>query len=258
MTSLYVESLNYSYELPQASIEVLRNITFNVGPGQITTLLGPSGCGKSTLLKLVAGLITSPYAAIRIDEWTPADLKLKKGFGFAFQEPALLPWRTVAQNILLPSEIGPKTVDQTRAQGRLNELLELMGLKPFSHYYPDQLSGGMKQRVALARTLLLDPTVLLLDEPLASLDLLTRTRLMVELSKILANLECPTVIVTHSVDEAVFWGSEVVLLSPRPGRIVKKLQNPEPFPRNIQHLESEVFHSLSAKCREILFGYEMV
>jgi NitT/TauT family transport system ATP-binding protein len=256
MIRVCVDNLSHSYRLDRGALEVLRNITLAIESRQIVTLLGPSGCGKSTLLRCIAGLIEPSSGTVRIDQFQPSQLRLKKAIGFAFQEPALLSWRTVAENILLPSEIGPKTLDETAVAKKLEELLSFTGLTQFRDYYPDQLSGGMKQRVALARTLLLDPSVLLLDEPLASLDLLTRTRLMVELSAMLAQLECPTIIVTHSVEEAVFWGSQIVLLSDRPGSIVKILEHNTTFPRTIEYLESDVFHTLSGQCREILFNYQ--
>jgi len=254
MVRIYVNSISHSFPAIRGRLDVLEDISFEVGPSEVLTLVGPSGCGKSTLLRCAAGLITPSSGSILVGEFPPATLLLEKKIGFGFQEPALLPWRTVEQNVRLPIEIGPAEAANVPSAEYFERLLSITRLTSFRDYYPSQLSGGMRQRVALARSLLVRPNLLLLDEPLASLDLLTRTDLMVEMSSILAELECPTVIVTHSIDEAAFWGSKIAVLSDRPAKIIRTLTNATSFPRKLDHMDSDLFHKLTSECRKTIYS----
>jgi len=254
MASIYANGVSHGFDTGSGKLAVLRDIKLELSSGQIGTILGPSGCGKTTLLKCLAGLLTPSSGSITIGDEAPQQLLSQKQVAFGFQEPVLLPWRTVSQNISLPLEIGPRTIAVSTVNERIRDLLELTGLRNFGDYFPSQLSGGMKQRAALARALIVEPKLLLLDEPLAGLDLLTRTELMVELAAIFSKLYCPIVVVTHSVDEAVFWGSEIIVLSELPGHILKTIQNPAPQPRDLSHLDTPVFHRLTAECRHIIFN----
>lgn len=256
MSIVYAQSVSHKFDSANGKLAVLDSVSLSLDPGGISTILGPSGCGKTTLLRCLGGLLIPSSGTIIIDNQSPRTLLARKEVGFGFQEPALLPWRTVVENVRLPLEIGPSQGSSSPTEIRVEELLKITGLQDFRDYYPDQLSGGMKQRVALARALLIKPTLLLLDEPLSGLDLLTRTELMVELSAIFAQLDCPIVIVTHSVDEAVFWGSQIIVLSELPGRILKILENATRRPRELSDLDTHLFHQLTGECRRIVFSHQ--
>lgn len=253
MPNILVEKLSHWFESSLGRVEALSEVSFGVESNEILTVLGPSGCGKSTLLRCIGGLLEPRSGRIRIDGKPPNTLRKEKAIGFGFQEPALLNWRTVAQNISFPAEIGQSQINRGEADGRVNHLLRLMHLEEFRDYYPEQLSGGMKHRVALARALFLSPNVLLLDEPLAGLDLLTRTELMVEISSVLKEFSCPSIVVTHSVEEAVFWGTRILILSHRPGTMIDQFVHRAPIPRDLHYMDSPQFQSLTAHCRSVLF-----
>jgi NitT/TauT family transport system ATP-binding protein len=209
------------------SLHVLDNVGLQANEGEFVSVVGPSGCGKTTLLKILGGLLQPSGGSISVKD-SSIDVAVKRrDFGFVFQNPVLLPWRTVLQNIQLPLEIiGDKT-----PFAESEKLLELVGLEDFSDYYPAALSGGMKQRVAIARALVFNPDILLMDEPFGALDELTRERLNLELLRIWQETKKTIIFVTHSISEAVFLSNRVVVLSERPAKIggVRKIELP--FPR---------------------------
>jgi NitT/TauT family transport system ATP-binding protein len=205
-------------------LHALDHISLNVKGADFVSLVGPSGCGKSTLLRLIAGLDTPTSGAI---EW-PHGRPIPGDIGVVFQEPTLLPWATVFENVRLPLQLTKRTRDWRDA---VQVAIDLVGLHDFADRYPRQLSGGMKMRVALARALVTEPRLLLLDEPFAALDEITRFKLNEDLLRIWKTQRCSILFVTHSVFEAVFLSRRIVVMSPRPGRVVADADNPLPYPR---------------------------
>lgn len=199
----------------RTTFTALKDVSLEVGAGEFIALLGPSGCGKSTILRMIAGLELPSAGTLRVNGQEPADLVSDHRLGVAFQDHALLPWLTIAQNVALPFQLAKRPVDQSR----VSELLELVGLASFRDAHPRQLSGGMRQRASIARALALRPEVLLLDEPFGALDAVTRRRMNLELARIWEEERTTTVLVTHDVEEAVFLAQRVFVLEANPGRV---------------------------------------
>lgn len=202
---------------PAGRVTALEGVDLQVAAGEFVSLIGPSGCGKSTLLRLIADLDEPTSGTVEVFGKTARQARIDQDYGIAFQQAGLLPWRTVAANIELPLELHG--VGKPARAGRSRELLALVGLSEFSDRFPDQLSGGMQQRVAIARSLAEQPSLLLMDEPFGALDEMTRERMQNELGRICAETGAAVVFVTHSIPEAVFLSDRVVVMSPRPGRI---------------------------------------
>jgi len=238
MAAIEIKEVSKSYTLNRKeSVLALKGISLTVADGEFVALLGPSGCGKSTLLHLVAALDEPSGGSILIDGKPPAVLRNQHRLGIAFQDHALLPWLSVSANLALPFKIAGRPVDTSR----LNYLINLVGLQGFEQARPSQLSGGMRQRVAIARSLCLEPALLLLDEPFGALDAVTRRRMNIELQRIWQEGKLTTLMVTHSVDEALFLADRVAVMSGRPGSIIKIVDVPFERPR----LRSEDFHKLA-------------
>ncbi|MGD2059291.1 MAG: ABC transporter ATP-binding protein [Acidimicrobiia bacterium] len=229
------------------AVNALAEITFSIEPGSFVSLLGPSGCGKTTILRLIGGLETPSRGKISVRGQSAAEALRSRTFGFMFQDPTLLPWRTVEANASLLLDV----TGQSRHRDRVSRLLETVGLDGFGSAYPAQLSGGMRQRVALARALALEPKVLLMDEPFAALDAITRDRMGEELLRIWEG-DTTVIFVTHSIPEATLLSDRVVVLSSRPGRIVADVQIDLPRPRSsgvrdlpqFQHYEALLRHAI--------------
>ncbi len=222
------------------TVTALDDIDLHVAPGEFLALLGPSGCGKSTILRLLAGLEEPTAGEVRIDGQHPRELVEAHRLGVAFQEHALLPWSSVQANVALPFQVAGRTVDRQRVA----DLLELVGIADFAGARPKQLSGGMRQRASIARALALSPDVLLLDEPFGALDAVTRRRLNIELQSIWARDQITTLLVTHSVEEAVFLADRIVVMTGRPGRIRAEHVPGFGRPRGPEVLRSAPFHEL--------------
>jgi NitT/TauT family transport system ATP-binding protein len=224
---------------------VLDHLSLDVRPGEVLALIGPNGCGKSTLLRVIAGLIAPDAGAVEIDgqRVTGPDERV----GLVFQEPRLLAWRSVEDNVRFPMELArwPKAWQRERAQ----DLLRLVGVQDHARARPSTLSGGTSQRVSIARALALEPRLLLLDEPFSALDALTRERFNVELQRLWQRTGTTIVLVTHSISEAVFLADRVVVLSPRPARVVADVAVPMPRPRRVEDLDSAFVSVVAAEVR---------
>jgi NitT/TauT family transport system ATP-binding protein len=218
-------------------LPVLSDITFSASAGEFLTIIGPSGCGKSTLLRILGGLLQPSEGEV----WFAGERlnAPRNDVGFLFQQSNLMPWRAVISNIILPLEI--RGVPKEEAMTKAMELVKQVGLEGFEHSYPSQLSGGMKQRVALARVLIQRPKMLLLDEPFASLDAMTRERLNMELLRLWRHYGQTVVMVTHSITEAVLLADRVLILSQRPARILQEISIDLPRPRGFDVVESQKF-----------------
>jgi sulfonate transport system ATP-binding protein len=226
--ALQITNLSRSFRVDGHSVDALTDVDLSVKPGEFITIVGASGCGKSTLLRLIAGLDVADKGAIIHDGKTIEGPSLKRGI--VFQEPRLFPWLTVSENIALGLENAPVAPDVK--QRLVQQHVALVGLAGFERAYPRQLSGGMAQRVAIARGLVNRPDVLLLDEPFGALDALTRAHLQSELQRIWSHERITMLLVTHDVDEAVFLGDRIVVMAPRPGRIAEVFDVALPHPRD--------------------------
>jgi len=242
MAKVEIGGVSKSYALNRSdSVLALKGIDLTIEDGEFVALLGPSGCGKSTLLHLVAALEEVTTGSILVDGEAPALLRDQHRLGIAFQDSALLPWLSVNANVALPFKIAGRPVDRARVR----HLIHLAGLATFAEARPSQLSGGMRQRAAIARALMLEPTLLLLDEPFGALDAVTRRRMNLELQQIFLERTLTTLMVTHSVDEALFLADRVMVMSGRPGEIVETIAVPFPRPRGIDCMRLEQFHQLT-------------
>ena len=200
-------------------VDALLDVNLTIAPGEFVSLIGPSGCGKSTLLRLIANLLEPTQGEISVNGKTSVQARLDQDYGMAFQQAGLFDWRTVGKNIELPLEL--KGWNKKKREARVTEMLELVKLQDFGSMYPWQLSGGMQQRVAIARALAAHPPLLLMDEPFGALDEMTREYMQGELLRICAEASTTVVFVTHSIPEAVYLSNRVVVMSPRPGRILQ-------------------------------------
>jgi NitT/TauT family transport system ATP-binding protein len=246
--AIEVAGLGKAYRLGDETLVALHDVTLGVRNGEFVSLVGPSGCGKSTLLNIVAGLVSKSRGSVRVGgaEMTGPS----RSIGMMFQTPVLLAWRTNLDNVLLPIEVFGLSRDAY--VGKARALLKLVGLDAFAHRYPFELSGGMQQRVAICRMLLYDPAVLLMDEPFAALDEMSREFMNLELLRIWEELRKTVLFVTHSIGEAVFLSDRVVVMSPRPARISRVVTIDLPRPRSKATLESDAFFHHVTAIRKIL------
>ena len=228
----------------------LQEIDLDIHPAEFVSLIGPSGCGKSTLLRVIGDLISPSAGKVVVNGKSAHQARLDRDYGIVFQDAVLYDWRTIAKNIALPLELGGW--DKRRRRERVAEMLQLVELDGFEDHYPWQLSGGMQQRVSIARALSFSPALLLMDEPFGALDEMTRERLNAELLRIWADTQSTIVFVTHSIAEAVFLSTRVVVMSPRPGRISSVIAIDLPQPRTAATREEPRFFELVTAVREAL------
>ena len=252
MDKIRIEALDKTYASKGGRITALAAVNLTIGQNEFVTLVGPSGCGKSTLLKLIGGLIRPSRGVLLYDG--AALTQPPRDVGIVFQEAVLLPWRTVLDNVLLPAEI--LRLDKAKARARATSLIDLVGLSGFEAHYPRELSGGMQQRVALCRALIHNPSVLLMDEPFAALDAMTREELGFELMRIWGADKKTVIFVTHNITEAILLADRVVAMSPRPGRIAKIVDIALPRPRTIDMEFLSAFKSYSEEIRAVIYQSE--
>jgi len=234
---LEVDGLGKTFESAQGPVEALRNLSFGVHRREFLSVVGASGCGKSTLVRILAGLETATSGAVLVDGKTVNGPGRDRGM--VFQGYTLFPWLTVERNIAFGLEMSG--LARPTALGHAREWIELVGLVGFEEKYPHQLSGGMRQRVAIARSLAAGPRVLLMDEPFGALDAQTRAQMQVHLLQIWKNVDITIVFITHDLDEAIFLSDRVLVLDPRPGRVREHIEVPVPRPRNFSQVPTPVF-----------------
>jgi NitT/TauT family transport system ATP-binding protein len=234
----------------QTGTVALQNASLEIGSGEFISLIGPSGCGKTTLLRLLADLIQPTSGTIRIGGKTPEQARKSRAYGYVFQAPTLMEWRTVFSNVMLPLEVMNFPLSERRA--RAEKMLALVGLEKFARNYPWQLSGGMQQRVSIARALAFDPQLLFMDEPFGALDEITRENLNLELLRLWRETGKTIIFVTHSIPEAVFLSTRIVVMTPRPGKIETVIPVDLPQPRNFETRETPQFFEIATQVREAL------
>ena len=251
-----VQNVSVVYPAKENTVTALDRVSLDIAPGEFISLIGPSGCGKTTLLRVIADLEQASSGSVRVNGMSSVDARLARAYGYVFQAPALFPWRTVLANVCLPLQING--TDKTKARAVAMEQLARVGLTGFEGKYPWQLSGGMQQRVSIARALGFEPKLLMMDEPFGALDEITRDRLNEQLLSLWRgdnqNEKRTVVFVTHSIPEAVFLSSRIVVMSPRPGRIVEVIASTLPADRSLDIRDTPEFIALAHRVRLALQG----
>jgi len=257
LSAVEIRGLSKSFNagMPNA-VDALVDVDLSIEPGDFVSLIGPSGCGKSTALRLIANLLEPTSGEVLVNGKPARQARLDQDYGMAFQQAGLFDWRSVAQNIELPLEL--KGWDKAKRRSRALEVLDLVNLPEFAHHFPWQLSGGMQQRVAIARALAVHPPLLLMDEPFGALDEMTRERMQDELLRICGETQTTVVFVTHSIPEAVYLSTRVVVMSPRPGRIRSVIDVDLGDERGVETREATAFFEKVTEVREALRGIRAV
>ncbi len=247
-----IENVSKTFTARGKQIEALKNVSLDCAPGSFTALIGPSGCGKSTILRLALGLDIPDSGSVEIGGEAPRNATAAGVTGVAFQDAALLPWRSVEANLALPLDV--LGLNRAGYAGKIANLIRLVGLTGFEKALPGELSGGMRQRVAIARALVTDPSVLFLDEPFGALDQILRRQMNIELQRIWTETRATALLVTHGIDEAVFLADKVVVMQSRPGRIARVIDVPFERPRRTNLFSDPRFHALNDEIATVLHG----
>ena len=238
------------YPAADAPVHALQEVDVTIEPGEFVSLIGPSGCGKTTLLRVIADLEPISAGEVRVNGMSPHEARLARAYGYVFQAPALFPWRSVLANVMLPLQIQGRNAKECESVAM--EHLERVGLNGFERKFPWQLSGGMQQRVSIARALGFEPKLLMMDEPFGALDEITRDRLNEQLQQLWQRERRTVVFVTHSIAEAVYLSTRIVVMSPRPGRIVKDIRSPLPETRHLGLRDTPEFMAVAHELRQAL------
>ena len=250
VTAISVNNASVVYQTADSPVHALSGINLSVAAGEFVSLIGPSGCGKTTLVRVIADLEKISAGSVLVNGVSPAEARLARAYGYVFQAPALFPWRNVLANVTLPLQIQGK--GKVEARSIAMEHLARVGLTGFEGKYPWQLSGGMQQRVSIARALSFEPRILMMDEPFGALDEITRDRLNEQLQQLWQKERRTVVFVTHSIAEAVYLSTRIVVMSPRPGRIVKVIESTLPNERHLGLRDTPEFVALAHEVREAL------
>ncbi|MEI8168367.1 MAG: ABC transporter ATP-binding protein [Rhodoferax sp.] len=245
-----VRNASVIYQTADTPVHALERIDLDINEGEFVALIGPSGCGKTTLMRVIADLEKISGGEVLVNGVTPHEARLARAYGYVFQAPALFPWRTVLANVTLPLQIQGRS--KADSKDIALEHLARVGLTGFEGKYPWQLSGGMQQRVSIARALSFEPKILMMDEPFGALDEITRDRLNEQLQQLWQRERRTVVFVTHSIAEAVYLATRIVVMSPRPGRIVKVIESPLPDERHLGLRDSPEFIAVAHAVREAL------
>jgi NitT/TauT family transport system ATP-binding protein len=243
-----IDNLSLTFETNDGPVHALSDIDLKIEEGDFVSFIGPSGCGKTTLLRVIADLERPTAGSITVNGVSPEEARLNRAYGYVFQAAALYPWRTIAKNVALPLEI--MGLSREEQQQRIQKNMELVNLAGFEKKYPWQLSGGMQQRASIARALAVEPDLLLMDEPFGALDEIVRDHLNEQLLQLWAKTNKTVVFVTHSIPEAVFLSTKIVVLCPRPGRIYDVIESDLPRERNLDIRETPEFLKIAHRVRE--------
>ncbi len=243
-----MRGVNRHFKTPAGPVvQALQDINLDIYAGEFVSIIGPSGCGKSTLIRIAGDLLPVSEGTVSVNGKAPHEARLKREYGMVFQAPTLYEWRSVIKNIEMPLEVMGWSA--AKRESRAREMLKLVELSDFAKHYPWQLSGGMQQRVAIARALTFEPSLLFMDEPFGALDEITRERMNIELLKIWEKTRTTVIFITHSIHEAVYLSSRIVVMSARPGKIVDDIAIDLPYPRAPEIRDSEAFFHLVGKVR---------
>jgi NitT/TauT family transport system ATP-binding protein len=248
--AVQIRNASVVYPTADTPVHALQEIDLDIREGEFVSLIGPSGCGKTTLVRVIADLEKISSGEVYVNGVTPHEARLARAYGYVFQAPALFPWRTVLANVTLPLQIQGRSKADSQAIAMAH--LERVGLTGFERKYPWQLSGGMQQRVSIARALSFEPKILMMDEPFGALDEITRDRLNEQLQQLWQRERRTVIFVTHSIAEAVYLSTKIVVMSPRPGRIIKVIDSPLPDERHLGLRDTPAFMELAHEVREAL------
>jgi NitT/TauT family transport system ATP-binding protein len=243
-----ISGLSLTFMTGDGPVEALSGINLEIARGEFVSLIGPSGCGKTTLLRVVADLEQPTAGTVKVNSVSPKEAREKRAYGYVFQAPALYPWRNIARNVALPLEVMGLPKAERRERVAAN--LDLVNLTGFERKFPWQLSGGMQQRASIARALAVEPDLLLMDEPFGALDEIVRDHLNAQLLELWAKTDKTVIFVTHSIPEAVFLSTRIVVMSPRPGRIHDVITSPLPAERDLDIRETPEFLKIAHRVRE--------